>query len=349
MKKRIFVLYTGGTIGMVQSPDGLRPDAALLDTALAPFSQIPSPHGSDISGLSFDMHTCTPLIDSSALSLQNWHEWLELLAEKIPRYDGVLLLHGTDTLAYTAALLALALRGLDKPLVLTGSQRPFAAKNSDAPRNLATSAAALVLGLPQAAIAFNGKLFPAIGSSKCSTESDDGFANPHFGTLGEWRPQQGWQNVKKPSEYTDGTVSDGLSDGLRILNVNPRAEVLCLTLIPGYAVREAADTLRRTRAPAVIMQSYGHGNTPDDAGFIEAVRSYTARGGLLLNISQVPHGHAAAVYAQGGALRQAGAICGGRCNLEAATALMTLAASGGWNQKRVEEELAAAHLAESRL
>ncbi|HFC6395106.1 asparaginase domain-containing protein [Neisseria bacilliformis] len=327
MKKHIFVLYTGGTIGMVPGAHGLRPDSAFAADALAPFSD----------GLSFDVHTCAPLIDSSAVSLQNWRDWLDILAQKIPRYDGVLLLHGTDTLAYTAALLALALRGLDKPLVLTGAQRPFAAAGSDAPRNLAAAAAALAAGRPQAVIAFNGKLFPAVGSSKCSTESDDGFANPHFGTLDKLPPQ-------RPSEKARTRFSDGLSDGLTVLPIDPQAQVLCLTLIPGFAAQQAADTLRQTSARAAVLQSYGHGNAPDDAAFADAVRAYTARGGLLLNISQVPHGRAAALYAQGNALRQAGAVCGGRCNLETATALLTLAASGGWDRRRLEAELAAAQL-----
>ena len=244
----------------------------------------------------------------------------------------MLLLHGTDTLAYTAALLALALHGLDKPLVLTGAQRPFAAAGSDAPRNLATAAAALAAGRPQAVIAFNGKLFPA-GSSKCSTESDDGFANPHFGTLDNPPPQ-------RPSEKAQTRFSDGLT----VLPIDPQAQVLCLTLIPGFAAQQAADTLRQTSVRAAVLQSYGHGNAPDDAAFADAVRAYTARGGLLLNISQVPHGRAAALYAQGNALRQAGAVCGGRCNLETATALLTLAASGGWDRRRLEAELAAAKL-----
>ena len=84
-KQRIFVLYTGGTIGMSQSSQGLRPDVALVGKALQPFSD----------GLQFDWHVCTPLIDSSALTLQNWCDWLALLVEKIPHYDGVLVLHGT--------------------------------------------------------------------------------------------------------------------------------------------------------------------------------------------------------------------------------------------------------------
>ena len=214
MKKHIFVLYTGGTIGMTPGADGLRPDAALLADALPSFSD----------GLSFDCRICEPLIDSSAVSLQNWRDWLALLAENIPRYDGVLLLHGTDTLAYTAALLALALRGLDKPVVLTGAQRPFGAAGSDAPRNLATAAAALKTGLPQVCIAFNGKLFPAIGSNKCSTESDDGFANPHFGVLGTWSEERRRLTLNRPSE-SPSAAANAFSDGLEVLNIDPQAEV----------------------------------------------------------------------------------------------------------------------------
>lgn len=148
MKQKIFVLYTGGTIGMTQSSAGLRPDTALVGQALAPFSD----------GMDFDWHVCEPLIDSSAVQLQNWCAWLDIIAAALPQYDGVLVLHGTDTLAYTANMFALALQGLDKPIVLTGSQWPYNAEGSDAPRNLVTAVAAFPLGLKQTLIAFDGKL-----------------------------------------------------------------------------------------------------------------------------------------------------------------------------------------------
>ncbi|ENS6861445.1 TPA: asparaginase [Neisseria gonorrhoeae] len=324
MKQKIFVLYTGGTIGMTQSSAGLRPDTALVGQALAPFSD----------GMDFDWHVCEPLIDSSAVQLQNWCAWLDIIAAALPQYDGVLVLHGTDTLAYTANMFALALQGLDKPIVLTGSQWPYNAEGSDAPRNLVTAVAAFPLGLKQTLIAFDGKLYPAVGSSKISTETAAGFGNAHFGALAEWDETRGWHNVRIPNQ----DAAD-VSDGLEIRYPDPQAKIAVRTLIPGFAVQELADGLGQLPAQALILQSYGHGNTFAGEGFIRAVQDFTQQGKLLLNISQVPQGCAAAVYAQGDALRRAGVVNGGKCNLETATALMTLAVSEGWGADGVKHEL----------
>ncbi|PSJ80466.1 asparaginase [Neisseria iguanae] len=325
MVQKIFVLYTGGTIGMRSSSDGLRPDTDLVGKALQPFSD----------GLEFDWHVYRPLIDSSALKLQHWRDWLDLSVEKIPQYDGILILHGTDTMAYTANLFALALQGLDKPVVLTGSQWPYDAPNSDAPLNLATAVAAFELALPQVLVAFNGKVYSAVGSSKVSTEATAGFDNLHFGALAQWQQSGGWQWLVRPSERR----AELSSDGLKVLSLDIRAKVICQTLIPGLSAQYFSDGLLDTDMKAAILQSYGHGNAPNDASFIQAVQSFTARGGLLLNISQVPQGCAAAVYAQGSALRQAGVVNGGKCNLETATALLTLAVSNQWNTETVQQNL----------
>ncbi|EGV38519.1 asparaginase [Neisseria weaveri] len=322
MKQRIFVLYTGGTIGMSQSPEGLKPDTALAEKALQPFAE----------RWDFDWHICTPLIDSSAVTLSNWQQWLNILADKIADYDGILILHGTDTLAYTANILTLFLQDLDKPVVLTGSQWPFGTENSDAPFNLATAVAAFdIPDFAGVALAFNGKLFPAVGSSKVSTEDADGFLNAHFGVLGEWSAQTGWQNpAVRPSEK---------SGRLKIFNLDTKAKVVCHTLIPGFSVQEISDGLLHSQAGAVVLQSYGHGNAPSNEALISAVRSFTACGGLVLNISQVQKGCAEAVYAQGSALRHAGVVNGGKANLETATALLTLAVSQAWNSKQLQTAL----------
>jgi len=121
--QKIFVLYTGGTIGMKPGPDGLVPDAQLAEQALQPYAE----------QAVFHWHICQPLIDSSNITPQHWAEWLAILQAALPEHDGILVLHGTDTLAYTANFLALALDSGGKPIVLTGAQKPYHATDSDAP------------------------------------------------------------------------------------------------------------------------------------------------------------------------------------------------------------------------
>ncbi|ULJ63923.1 asparaginase [Wielerella bovis] len=310
MMKKIFVLYTGGTIGMCQSEHGLQPDTQLVHTALAPFSDC-----------QFNWHICQPLIDSSAVTPQNWADWLTLVQNALPQHDGVLILHGTDTLAYTAALFALALDTQGKPIVLTGSQKPFGSNNSDAPSNLQTAIAALQRDdIHEVLLAFNGKLFPAIGCSKISTETDNGFSNAHFG---EWQP-----------ENTPHIFSGCLSRQF-CANIS----VLPIYLVPAMNLTAATHLLNTSAADAAVLMSFGHGNAPNDADFLAAIQRFTASGKLVLNISQVTQGCTAAVYAQGNALRQSGAIHGGKCNIETAIALLMLAVANQWTANEIQQEL----------
>lgn len=309
--KRIFVLYTGGTIGMIEGVNGLRPDTQMVETALTPFS----------GSLKFDWHVCDPLIDSSAVTPHDWANWLALLQEKIPHYDGVLVLHGTDTLAYTANFLALTLDTHNKPIILTGAQQPLSAENSDAPVNLKVAIDALmrddVYGV---VIAFYRKLYQAIGSSKISTQSDDGFANLHFGT---WHTGQVMANVS-------GSLKREFS---------PQTHVLPIYFTPANDMVAIIHLLNHCSADALILQTYGHGNAPNYPEFLVAIKRFIAQGKLVLNISQVAQGCVAAVYEQGHALREAGVINGGKCNIETATILMMLAAHNGWTAQEVVSQL----------
>lgn len=309
--KNIFVLYTGGSIGMTESPEGLQPDTAIVDTALAPFS----------GSLNFTWHVCQPLIDSSAVSPQHWAEWLHILQNNLPHFDGALVLHGTDTLAYTANVLALSLNTLGKPVILTGAQKPFGTENSDAPLNLQTAINALQRDdVKEVLLAFNGDLFPAVGTTKCSTMVDAGFANHHFGT---WSPEK---------------AAPAFNDLPRRFDPDQRVNALFLT--PGIGVKSAAHTLRTFPTNAAILMTYGHGNAPADIDLLDAIHQFTANGKRhVLNISQVPEGEAAALYAQGSRLRTSGAINAGKCNVETATALLRLASGNDWARSDVCAEL----------
>lgn len=309
--KKIWVLYTGGTIGMVQGKKGLHPNTAIVHHALAPFS----------GSMMFDWYVCSPLIDSSAVTPQNWRTWLELLRTNLPHYDGVLILHGTDTMAYTANVLALALDTCSKPVILTGAQKPFDVPNSDAHANLRTAVSALQHDdIHEVLLAFHGKLFPAVGSSKISTERDDGFANMHFGT---WLPE---------------TVALPFSGSLK-RDFDERMRVLSLFLTPAHGTQLAAQILRTSDADAVVLQSFGHGNAPDDTDLLAAIDVFVSQGKIVLNISQVAQGYAADVYEQGNALRQSDIINAGKCNIETATALLLLAAANRWTRDEVYSEL----------
>lgn len=315
--KKIFVLYTGGTIGMVQGEHGLRPDAGIVETALKPFS----------GSLAFDWHVCQPLIDSSAITPHDWANWLDLLQHKLPFYDGVLMLHGTDTLAYTANILALCLNTQGKPIILTGSQKPFSHPQSDAPANLQTAISALQNeSIQQVMLAFHGKLLPAIGSSKSSTEIDDGFSNTHFG----------FRQPETCDIHFSGSLKKFANEKRQF---SPDVYIANLFLTPAQSLANTAKSWANMEFDALIMQTYGHGNSPSDETFLSWIQSLIVQGKRVLNISQVPQGCAAAVYAQGSALRQAGVINAGKCNVETATALMMLACANDWTMAQIENEL----------
>lgn len=314
--KNIFVLYTGGTIGMRPGEHGLEPDPALAQHALAAHA----------GSLKADWHICEPLIDSSAVSPQHWHDWLQLLRERLPHYDGALVLHGTDTLAYTANLLALALDTGGKAVVLTGSQRPFGTDYSDAPANLALAAQTLATGKAKGVVlAFAGSLFPAVGSSKCSTERDAGFTNHRFGAL---NPQ---------GADVSGCFLAPPAGSLK-REIDPAKRITAVLLLPG-SEEAAAHMLNSGGSDGAVILGYGHGNAPAHPALLAAAQGYCAGGRPLLLISQTPDGCAAPVYAQSAPLLAAGALAAGYCNAETAAALLLLAASNGWQRDDILAEL----------
>ncbi|MCO6504790.1 MAG: asparaginase [Snodgrassella sp.] len=321
-RKHLAIYYTGGTIGMKPTAIGLSP-AQDLSELTAPIMQEFAEH------FSYDWIIDQPLIDSSAITLTDWIKWLQWLDNHAANYHGILILHGTDTMAYTANILALARPQLNKPLILTGAQHPLAAENSDGSLNLRTALAAFTLPqLQSTVIAFNGQLWPAIGSSKVSTESTAGFANAHFGSLAQWSATHGWSNTrfKTPVPVTDNTA---------VYQLNPAVRIHCFTITPGANTDMISSSLIHNPPDGVILQSYGNGNTPDDAHLLQAIQTIGQNHIPIVNISQVPQGKCASIYAQGHALRQAGVINAGKCNLETALALLTLAVSNHWTTEQI--------------
>ncbi|MDF7676236.1 asparaginase [Neisseriaceae bacterium ESL0693] len=320
--RNIAVFYTGGTIGMKPTAEGLAPATDLHDLAAPLFQEFSHQ-------LHCDWFVSTPLIDSSSVTLENWQHWLNWLDQQQNHYDGFLILHGTDTLAYSANIIALARPDFAKPIILTGALWPFSQPDSDAPLNLRTALAAFALSFDQTAIAFNGKLWRAVGSTKISTQCADGFQTPHFAPLAHWSAKKGWYNQQLPAQIKPEQPS------CQACNLHPEVKIHCFTLTPGANIDMITASLNQHTPDGVVLQTYGNGNAPDNAALLQALKQLNKQNIPVLNISQVLQGQVSDTYAQGQALQSSGVINAGQCNLETAQALLTLAASNHWPRQKI--------------
>ena len=164
--KRVLIIYTGGTIGMTRTENGYAPRAGYFRAALDAIPDLRAPEMPE-----WEFYELSPLLDSSNMTVREWNCIAELIAQKYDDYDGFVVLHGTDTMAYTASALSFMLDGLDKPVVLTGSQIPLCEIRSDGRDNLIT--ALLIAGegiVRETCLYFGGKLLRGNRATKYSAD-----------------------------------------------------------------------------------------------------------------------------------------------------------------------------------
>ncbi|WP_434779379.1 asparaginase [Neisseria sp. Ec49-e6-T10] len=299
---RFLVIYTGGTIGMKMGEQGLAPDRDTVIHALDGFK----------SQMDFDLHLCDPLIDSSAITLQHWFDLIELIRECHQQYMGVLVIHGTDTLAYTASILTFFLQDIAKKIVLTGAQYPLGHPNSDGLINLQRAIDVLIkTDIQDVLIVFGDKLLKGTDATKVDTVSYGAFDAVFESPLGIFS-EEGLlltdQNrlIQKP---------DDILAQPKKLNVQLKIATYILT--PGINSTLIAHSLLNEPTHAAILLSFGNGNIPQSPVLIQAITQYTQTGRVLMNKSQVFKGVMNDVYAQSSALYQAGAKMAGNVTLEA--------------------------------
>lgn len=310
MKQRYLVLYCGGTIGMVASERGLVPNLETVQQALQRYGQ----------NLELELYAFDPLIDSSAITLADMAALLTRIQASWHDYAGFLIIHGTDTMAYTASVLAFALAGADKPVVLTGSQKPLWADPSDAAANLQQALEAMLLPeLKGVALAFDGLLLHGAAAKKTDAVDFSAFSSPSRSVLAKYQ-QNAWHGEVWPK-------ADGQPNLSLVLAAD--ASVASYLLTPGVNVELVANSLLQAQPQAAVLLTYGNGNAPSSHAFIGAIQAYVDRGGVLVNVSQVNRGLVAPLYAQGSALSAAGAIAGGCLTLEAAWAKLWVGISMG--------------------
>jgi len=304
---RILVIHTGGTIGMVPTDQGLAPAAGferLMRTRL----------GERLETLpSFDLIELTPLIDSAELSPEHWNLIAAPIMARYADYDGFVVLHGTDTLAYTASALSFLLSGLDKPVILTGSQLPLSSARNDAENHLL---AVLELAgrreINEVCVFFDGHLLRGNRSVKVDASAMAAFDSPGFPHLGE---------VGIGIDLRRDLLLAAGKPAFTPLDFDPAA-VSVLRIFPGIRTTLVQAALSQPGLRALILQTYGVGNAPvGNQALLETLEAATSRGTVIVNISQCGRGAVnSGTYATGSALERAGVIAGADLTLEAAFA-----------------------------
>jgi len=312
--KRILVIHTGGTFGMVPVP----PHRTLVPDELAEHLLTHVPELKRIAHIDVE---CIFHLDSADIQIPHWVQLGQRIADNASRYDGFVIIHGTDSMVYTAAALSFMLRHFPKPVILTGSQRPLAEIRSDARLNLINSVELATYPIPEVCICFGAYLFRGNRTIKYSTINYDAFISPNYPPLAEMgidiRIFQRHRQPKEPFQFLPHFSSD----------------VVCWRYIPGLQPR-FVEALEALPVKAIVFEALGLGNMAiKPHSMVEAVYQLCQQGKLVVITSQCPHGQVDLQrYENGVQLLKAGAIGAGDMTTETTVVkLMHLLALEGDN------------------
>lgn len=322
-RPNILMIYTGGTIGMMENP---------VTRALEPvdfnhlLDNVPKLKMLDfkISSIQFDRP-----IDSSAMTPSHWRQIAKVIEDNYDAYDGFVVLHGTDTMAYTASALSFMLENLNKPVIITGSQLPIGEVRTDGEENLITAlqiAAATDRDgsrmIREVAILFENYLWRGNRSTKRSADNFNAFKSNNYPELAKiglgiyfnrealWRPKNSNAHLK--------------------VHYKMDCNVLYIDLFPGIKESVVRHALNTPGIKGVILKTFGAGNGPNVGWFIDAIKETVEKGIVVVNITQCNNGGVHPFrYQTGLELANAGVVSGHDLTSEAAiTKLMFLLGQG---------------------
>ena len=318
---KVLIIYTGGTIGMVEDQDS---------NALHPFdfSQI-SQEIPELNKLNCEIETIAfdDPIDSSDVGTKDWNKIANIIADNYKDFDGFIVLHGTDTMAYTASALSFMLEGLNKPVILTGSQLPIGVLRTDGKENLLT--AIEIAGdkyengnprVAEVAIYFEYKLIRGNRSHKISTTHFDAFNSPNFRILAEAGVSIDYKNHHLPA-FGNGDVN--------VVELEDQG-IFMLPIFPGMAEDQIEPVLTSSKNWAVLLITFGAGNIPMKPWFVSAIQKAISQEKVIVNITQCVKGKVnMSLYKNGKVLLDMGVVSGSDITSEAALAkLMYLKGKG---------------------
>lgn len=300
----ILLIYTGGTIGMIENPDTGALEAfdfAYLSENLPELKRF----GFKIDSIQFD-----PPVDSATIDISLWSRLAETIAQRYEEYDGFVILHGTDTMAYTASALSFMLDGLSKPVVLTGSQLPIGKLRTDGKENLITAieiAAARnscgSMRIPEVCIFFENYL---MRGNRCAKISADQFNA--FDTFNYPRLAFAGIDIRYESTYIAPLPKPGKKFEI---HTGMNTHVTFLKLFPGISPDVVRATFDIPGLKGVVLETYGSGNAPMEPWFLDLIRLAISRGVVIVNVTQCVMGYVDMVkYKTGLYLKQMGVVSG---------------------------------------
>ncbi|KAH8909017.1 asparaginase-domain-containing protein [Coniochaeta sp. PMI_546] len=337
-ESRVLIIMTGGTICMQPSADGLVPMTGFLENAMAPrpsfndhaspavklraykdgvkleIDSLRTPVSAYSRHIRYGILEFNPLLDSSSISSFGWTEIANTVKENYHHFDGFVVLHGTDSLAYTASALSFMMSDLGKPVILTGSQASIFALQSDAVDNLLGSL--IVAGtfvIPEVCLFFHHTLFRGNRTTKVSASSFEAFDSPNCEPLAKVTSlgvEVNWSLVRRPTRIAEFAVT-------RYLDT---AHVACLRIFPGIKPEMVDSVLKVPNLSGLILETFGMGNAPGgvDGSLTKVIRAAVERGIVIVNVSQCTNGFVSPLYAPGTALGRAGVVFGHDLTTEAA-------------------------------
>ena len=317
---KVLLIYTGGTIGMGANVQSGALEPLDFNHLVANMPEI------KLIETEIDVHQFAHPIDSSDMSPDKWAEIASIIAERYDDYDGFVVLHGTDTMAYTASALSFMLENLTKPVILTGSQLPIQQLRTDGKENLVTSIELAAAHhpdgrprVPEVCIYFSGKLLRGNRSTKQNADGFNAFDTFNYPHLCEAGVSFSFNDhcILQPDYSKPMTLHKAMD-----------SNVVVFSLFPGIKEDIVRHMLKAPNLKSIVMRSYGSGNAPQRPWMLNLLHDATNRGIIIVNISQCVAGSVAMQrYETGYQLQQAGVISGYDSTVEAAvTKLMHLQA-----------------------
>ncbi|GFR33184.1 l-asparaginase [Trichonephila clavata] len=327
---KVLVIYTGGTIGMIRNEKGAYASKSnMMEMKIKSYPQLHDtvaaedyttvcpdenclvlPDTGEACRVVYVVHEYDPLLDSSNMTMDDWIRIAMDIKESYEKFNGFIVLHGTDTMAYTASALSFMLENLGKTVIITGSQIPLYEARSDGRDNLMNSL--IIAGnycIPEVTILFNNKLFRGNRTSKISTSSLDAFSSPNLTPL----VKMGigihieWRNVFRPSSIEKFNVHSSLNHNVGLLRLFPSITV------------EVVRAFLSPPIEGVVLQTYGAGNGPSQRkDLFDELKRANRRGVIIVNCTQCSLGQVDPSYETGRALVDVGVVPGSDMTLEAA-------------------------------